>query len=44
MQQESVAKLERHGWTPERYVRVGEAINSDPQLTEKTLAMIAKRN
>ena len=44
MQQESVAKLERHGWTPERYVLVGEAIKSDANLTEKALAMIAERD
>jgi Domain of unknown function (DUF4168) len=44
MQQESVAKLARHGWTPERYVLVGETINSDAKLAEKTLAMIEERD
>ena len=43
MQQESTAKLARHGWTVERYVLVGETINSDAKLTERTLAMIAER-
>jgi hypothetical protein len=40
MQEESVAKLARHGWTAERYVLVGEAIKSDPDLTAKTVALI----
>jgi hypothetical protein len=44
MQQESVAKLERHGWTAERYVLAGQAIQSDPLLTERTLALIAERD
>jgi hypothetical protein len=44
MQQESVAKLARRGWSAERYVLVGEAIKSDPQLTERTIAMIEKRD
>jgi hypothetical protein len=43
MQQESMAKLARHGWTAERYVLVGEAIKSDAELTEKTIALIEKR-
>ena len=44
MQLESVAKLERHGWTAERYVLVGEAIKANPQLTEKTVALIEKKD
>ena len=44
MQLESVAKLERHGWTAERYVLVGEAIKADPALTEKTVALIEKKD
>ena len=44
MQQESVAKLARHGWTAERYVLTGEAIKADATLTEKTLAIIEKRD
>jgi hypothetical protein len=43
MQEESVAKVERHGWTPERYVSVGDAINANPELAEKTLALIEDR-
>jgi uncharacterized protein HemX len=44
IQLESIAKLTRHGWTAERYVLVGEAIQSDPRLTEKTLALIDDRD
>jgi uncharacterized protein HemX len=44
IQIESVEKLTRHGWTAERYVLVGEAIRSDPTLTEKTLALIDDRD
>ena len=44
MQQEGMAKLARHGWTAERYLLVGEAIQSDAQLTEKTIALIENRN
>ena len=44
MQQESFAKVERHGWTPERYVSVGDAINANPELAAKTLALIEDRD
>ena len=44
MQQESVAKVAQHGWTPERYVSVGDAINANPALAEKTLALIDDRD
>jgi hypothetical protein len=44
IQLESIEKLTRHGWTAERYVRVGEVIRSDPTLTEKTLALIDERD
>ena len=44
MQEESVAKLARHGWTAERYVLVGEAIKSDPGLTEKAVALIEDKD
>lgn len=44
MEQESVAKLAQHGWTPERYVAAVQTINADPQLAQKTLAMIERRN
>ncbi len=44
MQQESVAKVAQHGWTPERYVSVGDAINANPELAKKTLALIENRD
>jgi uncharacterized protein DUF4168 len=44
MQQESLTKLARHGWTAERYVLVGETIESDATLTEKALALIDDRD
>jgi hypothetical protein len=44
MQQEGATKLTRHGWTAERYVLVGQTIQSDPELTEKTLALIESRH
>ena len=44
MEEENVAKLERHGWTPERYVLAVQTINADPQLAEKTLAIIERKN
>jgi hypothetical protein len=44
MQNESVAKLARHGWTAERYVLVGETIRANPALTEKTVALIEDRD
>ena len=43
-QLEGIEKLTRHGWTAERYVRVGEVIQADPNLTAKTLALIEGRN
>jgi hypothetical protein len=43
MQLEGIEKLTRHGWTAERYVRVGEVIQADPTLTAKTLALIEDR-
>lgn len=43
MQQESVAKVAEHGWTPDRYVSVAQAINADPALAEKTRTLISRR-
>jgi hypothetical protein len=43
MQQESIAKVSRHGWTPEHYVAVGDAINANRDLATKTLALIEER-
>ncbi len=44
MQQESVAKLARHGWSAERYELVGEAIKSDASLTERAITKIEARD
>lgn len=44
MEEENVAKLTRHGWTPERYVRMVQTINADPQLAEKALAIIERKD
>jgi biotin carboxyl carrier protein len=43
MQQESTAVVSKRGWTPERFVAVGDAINADQTLAEKTLKLIADR-
>jgi hypothetical protein len=39
-QSESVTKVEQHGWTPEKFNSVSEAIDSDPALTEKAVNLI----
>ncbi|HSC16980.1 MAG TPA: DUF4168 domain-containing protein [Gammaproteobacteria bacterium] len=44
MQQESLGKLARHGWSAERYVLVSETIKADANLTEKTIALIEERD
>jgi hypothetical protein len=43
MQEESVEKVTRRGWTPERYVATAQTINADPALADKTLALIDDR-
>lgn len=43
MQEESTAIVSKRGWTPERFVTVGDAINADQTLAEKTLKLIAER-
>jgi len=39
-QTESIAKVAKHGWTPEKFNLVGDAINSDPALTERAVKLI----
>ena len=39
-QTESIAKVAKHGWTPEKFNLVGDAINNDPALTEKAVKLI----
>jgi len=43
MQEESTAVVSKRGWTPERFVTTGDAINADRTLAEKTLKLIADR-
>jgi len=43
MREESTATVAQHGWTPERYVTVADAINADRSLAAKTLELISKR-
>lgn len=40
VQSESVEKVAKRGWTPEKFNTVGDAINSDPVLTEKAVKLI----
>lgn len=37
---ESIAKVARHGWTPEKFNSVADAIDGDPALTEKAVRLI----
>jgi len=39
-QAEGLAKVTQRGWTPEKFSLVGDAINSDPVLTERALRLI----
>ena len=39
-QEESVATVAKHGWTPDKYNSVVDAIKADPQLSEKAIALI----
>lgn len=43
MQEESAEKVAKRGWTPERYVAMAQTINADPELADKTLALIDER-
>ena len=42
-QTESLAKIAQRGWTPERFNSVSEAIQSDPQLTDKAVKLIEQK-
>lgn len=42
-QAESIAKVERRGWTPEKFNSVSDAINRDPALTERAVQLIEAR-
>lgn len=44
MQQESIDALDRHGWSPDKFNRVAEALNRDPALVERTLRLIEEKS
>jgi hypothetical protein len=43
VQAESTATVARHGWTPEKFNSVGEAINNDPVLTDRAVKLIEEK-
>lgn len=43
MQEESFETISDHGWTPSDYNRVVQAVNSDPNLLQKAVALIEDR-
>lgn len=44
MQEESIEKLDKHGWTPDQFNRVAQAVNQNPELIEKTLQLIEDKS
>jgi phage shock protein A len=44
MQQASINALEKHGWTPDRFNQVAEALNRNPEQIEKTLRLIEEKS
>lgn len=44
MQRESLEKIERRGWTEEKYEKISETINANPELLERALALIDERS
>lgn len=44
MQQESIETLDKHGWTPDQFNRVAQAVNQNPELIEKTLKLIEDKS
>lgn len=44
MQRETRQKIERRGWTEEKYEEVNETVNSSPVLLERALALIDERS
>ena len=43
MQEQSFDTLAEHGWTPTQYNRVVQAVNNDPTLLQKAVALIEDR-
>ena len=44
MQQDSIETLEKHGWTPDKFNRVAQALNQNPALVERTLRLIEEKS
>lgn len=44
MREESTEKVARHGWTPDKFNAVAEAINADPALAERTATLIEQKS
>ena len=40
---ESVATVAKHGWNPDKYNSVARAINADPALAERLIALLEQR-
>jgi hypothetical protein len=43
VQAESLEKVARRGWTPDKFNSVSEAINSDPALADRAVKLIEQR-
>ncbi len=43
MHEESVGKIEDHGWNLDRYNSVAQTVNSNPDLVQQALRMIEER-
>jgi hypothetical protein len=43
LETESLSTVAEHGWTPEKYNTVAQAISTDPDLAQKTLDIIGER-
>src|SRR5690606_6791620 len=44
MQKDALDKIAEHGWTPDQYNRVAQAVNADPTIREKAVALIEERS
>jgi len=44
LQEDAFGKIAEHGWTPDQYNRVVQAVNADAALREKAIALIDERS
>lgn len=44
MQEESIAKVARRGWTPDKFNSVAQAINGDPHLSDRAAKLIEEKS